>query len=225
MRGLAVVAVVLVVVLALSIFLAGRPPDLTVAEGRQVGFIRGNLTAVNSGLPRQDSFTATTYANQSGRPSSVLILTVNAVTWFSPNLADPYQGTIITEVTATVTAQFALDIHPARLVLAYNGTGPGVHVDAQTSALGGTNVSIDGPRDFGFVTNGSAAFTATPVNQGGPGPVYIFRLGCEFRIAADGDYLPGRTYDEGFYGFRATVSGFLLPNIPVEVVMGLVAVT
>lgn len=199
----------------ISVLLLVQPPALTVAEGYRVGVIRGNLTALSSGnpaSPRFDSFASTTYANQSAGPTSILGMTVRTQTWSEHPVSGPYWSVVVI-ANVTITARFARNIHPDHLTLACNGTGNGVRVDSENSFLGGTNVSYDRSQFFGFTTNGSGALTATPVSQGGTEPTYLFTFWDVFRMDA-------YRYHDGFYGFRATLTGFLLPPIAVEFVLG-----
>ena len=187
----------------LSTLVVLSPPALTVTDGSQVAEIRGNLTTIPLTDNRFDSFSATTYANQSNGPSSSLALRLRTRTYFTSSPVGGY-GTLTISINATIAAAFATNIHPGSLELRYNRTAV-YPIDAMKSYVGGWNVTVN--RDAGENT-----ISGVPHNPGGTMPTYDFWLWDQFEIDAF-------QYYTGFYGFRASVTGFLLPPISVGIVL------
>jgi hypothetical protein len=213
-RGLQVLLAILTAseVVGASLLVVSLPPSLALQEAFPIGAVRANFpTTTSTEHPAFGNFTTTTFVNQTSGPSSRLTMTVRAV-----GFAVGYNGAIQHVrffYDVTVHGTFARNIHPQALLFNGNLTGSAINIDFRNNWDQGPNVSSNRQQVFGFWDNGTGALTATLTNGGGPGPLY------EFEYGAHGEsFLMNYKYTQ-FVGFRATVTGWMLPPIRVGVLM------
>lgn len=160
------VAVVVVAAASLALlYLSSRPPDLSIKEGSVLGMIEGNLTAIASDHPLVQNFSAITFANQSGGPSSTVALYVQTLAYYvvPPNS----QGYLDVEIEVRVTGHVASNLHLTSVRLTVNETAtPGSTINSKPANQTGTNVTFDTNQDFGIIGTGSGEATATPTCAG-----------------------------------------------------------
>jgi hypothetical protein len=209
---LVLAVVVLVVVAILSVYVLTRPPPipLRVSDGSTTGVIEGNFAYIGSATPLVRYFDATTYANQSGGPTSALTLHLFTGTYISG-------GMVTTDVFITVRGEFASNLHAAGLTLTGNQTGnfsAGQWVDGRTEQ---NPVNISYAWQSMEWAAGPATFTPTLVNQTGPGPLYEFVYPVSGSI-----WTP--LGDSAFVGFRATVTGQFTPAVSVGILLQIIDV-
>jgi hypothetical protein len=113
----------------------------------------------------------------------------------------------------SVIGTFARNLYPGALQFAINTTGSHMALDFRNNWDQGPNVSSDRQQVVGFWSNDTGTLTATLTNGGGPGPSYEFEYGAHGQT----ELLSYR--DIQFVGFRATVTGWMLPPIRVAVIM------
>ncbi len=183
------------------------PQALVVTDGSITGMVTGdfpNITSTTSALIQY--FNATTYVNRSGRASSTITIEVYTFTYCVVcGPGSPDGGYLLIDTTVTAVGHLASDLHPASVSLAENQTaatasGGDIRVDAWSSSQNGTNVSYRPEQVFGFVGSGSGTVTATPVNQTGKGPSYVFEYQDEFAVKESYWY-------SHFVGFKVSVEG------------------
>ena len=160
-----VAAAVVVATLATFLYFRTRAPDLSIEEGSVLGAIEGNLTAISSGHPLVQNFSAITYANQSGGPSSTVKLRVQTMAFYV--VLPGSTSYLDIEITVQVTGRMASNLHLTDVVLAANGTGtPGSTINFEPANQTGSNVTFDANQDFGITGTGSGQVTATPTCGG-----------------------------------------------------------
>lgn len=201
--GLVVFAIVAAVTL---VYVLTPPPvRLTVADGTSVGIIEGNLTSINSGNPLVFDFNATTYANQTGYPSSTLAIQVHGYADYIAAAG----GYLFVSVDVAIVGHFASNLHPSGLQLTANATGRSADSLYFLPGLQrGTNVNWDANQSFGVYGTGSGQATATPLAA-------QFSYGAGF-VAFE--YLS----HEQFLGFRITATGPFTPSIGVGILLGII---
>ncbi len=207
-----------VIVAGASTYLLTRPVDLAVRDVSTLGVIEGNLTSISSIHPLFSSFNATTYANQSGFPSSSLALRVQAITFY----VGPLPGYLETKVMVIVLGHFVANLHPSDLSLTGNQTGTAMDVlEFNSGQQAGTNVSFDPQQDFyGIWGNGSLTAKAAFVNAGGAGIYYDFsyRVGYVLSVYMGSDYFGS----DHFAGFHVTVGGGFTPSVGVGILLQII---
>ncbi len=210
-RRVVLALVLLVALVSATVFVVTLPPSLSIHEGNTVGAVRANFpTASSTNNPTFGNFTATTYANQTNGPSSVLTIAVH-----SYGFAVGFNG-LIDHVQFTydvaVSGHFAPNVRPSGLQLACTVSGSNISIDFYNNWDQGPNVSVNRQQTFGFFNNGTGVLTATLLNPGGSGPFYDFQYG------ANGNSRFRYKHVESV-SFRATVTGWMLPPISVGVAM------
>ncbi len=191
-----------------------QPTRLTVADGSAVGVIEGDFfNYQNTSTPLIRYFNATTYANQSSGPASVLTLRLHTSTYYA---AAEYL--VLIDIFATVQGDFASDLQLSGLTLACNQTGQGGAAGfAEPVQLPSPiNISYDPANRQTFnLAAGTDAFTPTLANQTGKGPFY------EFFFPA---YIEGLGFlgHNEFLGFRATVTGSFTPAVSIGILLKII---
>ncbi len=216
---MAVVLAVVVAVSASTLFVLSLPPSLSIHEGVTDGALLANFPTTNSATNlAEDNFTATTFANETAGPSSSLTLRVNA---YGAAVGTNYviQG-VQMFYDVQVIGRFATNLRPDGLRFSFNQTAPGATAEFYNgpdvasgyyAAQGPmANVSEDQQQTFVAGDNGSGALTATLLNAGGPGPYYAFHYWANGQ-----SYMEYRT--PKFPEFRATVTGWFLPTVRVDI--------
>lgn len=225
MKRILVVAVVALVVAGVvtTAVLASRllsPRVLAVKDGSISGRISGNLTAVTSTNPLILYFNATTYANQSGSPSSTLLVQVQTSTYF----VGPAPGYLETHVGVTVRGRFASNLRPNALLLTANQTGTAMDLlGFQTGQQAGTNVSFNSNQNLGGWGNGSwTAARVSFLNESGTETYFEFgyTAGYIATVYMGSDYF-GSPH---FVGFRVSVEGPFTPSVGVGVLIEVINV-
>ena len=213
---LALAVSALVVAAGVSIYLLARPPPvpLAISDGSTAALSRATFSDYSDtayGVARE--YTATTTANQSGGPTSILTLDLQTNSAWVPISA--VLAEVDTAVFVTVRGAFASNLRPTGLTLACNSTGGGT--PGGWAEPGGTNVSYD-PTHPQTVPdcNGAVGFTPTLENVSDEGPVYAFVF-----VASVGS-LWGLDGGDQFLGFRATVTGPFAPAVSVGILLHLV---
>lgn len=206
---LLLVVLVASIVIGATLFVVTLPPPLSIKEGSTSGPILANFPTTTSTLhPAFGNFTATTYANQTSGPSSNLTLKFHSYGWA---MGDEYG--VIDHVDffyyISVLGKFAPNLHPGALRLACNVTGSHIATEFHHEIHQGPNVSVNPQQVFAFFDNGTGALTASLANSGGTGPFYAF----EYRANGWGTM---RYQYTQYLGFRATVTGWMLPAISVS---------
>ena len=201
-----------IVVASVSIFVLTLPPALAIFDGSQRGSIRGDFPTIFSNDSLVFSFSATTYANQSQGPPSTLTLRLQGHTYWVANPYNRSRGDLQTWITANVSGHFARNVQASQVRLGCNGTGIETYVDSQPSDQRGVNLSFDRNAQAGFHDSGAGSLTATLVNQNGAGPYHDFSFSELFLMDQYKGY-------EAFVGFRATVTGWMLPEISVRILL------
>ncbi len=197
-------------------------PALVVTDGSITGLIEGNFSTITSTLnPLILDFNATTYANQSGRPSSTLVMHIHVMAACVCNSG--YQGSYFEVVlVVSVVGRFAPNLHPTALALRANQTaatpsGWEAHLDSLGSWQGGTDVSFNPGQYVALVGTGSGALTANLVNQTRNGS-HVFAYSTKF------DGQEQLYWYNHFLGFRATVTGSLTPAVSVGILLKVINV-
>lgn len=215
------ILVAVVVVASTSTALAyilTRPLNLAVSDGSTSGTIEGNLTTVSSWNPLVRNFTATTYANQTGHPSSTLVMQIQTATYF----VGPSPGYLELLLTVNALGHFASDLHPSGLSLMGNQTGTALDsLGFQSGQQAGTNVSFNPNQMVGGWGNGSwAAERVAFVNEAGAGTYYDFSYTAVYILSVymGSDYLGSAHFD----GFRVTVDGSFTPSVGVGVLLQII---
>lgn len=208
-------------VASISVYVFTRPPpiSLTVSDGSTTGVIEANFANYSSIAPFVRYFNTTTYAIQTGGPTSVLTLRLFTYTFPVGNYSAG--GFLDVNIVATVRGRIASNLHLDGLALTYNETGQFLNA---TGAPGGSAVSYIVPEPInvtfcescsasqviGLTNDGAGTLTPDLVNQTGVGPVYAFVFPMMFEITERPGY--------GFFaGFRATVTGQFTPAVSVGI--------
>jgi hypothetical protein len=195
-----------------SLFVVSLPPSLGITEGSTLGVVSANFPTTDS----KDhlvfgNFTATTYANQTSGPSSHLRMSVHAYGFaVGYNYVLNY---VMFFYDVSVRGTFARNIHPWALEFRSNLTGSAITLEFRNGWDQGPNVSSNRQQAIGFWNNGTGTMTATLTNGGGPGSLY------QFEYAANGQSDLWNYKARQFIGFRATVTGWMLPPISVGILM------
>ena len=199
-------------VVGTSLLVVNLPPPLSIQEAFPIGAVRANFpTTTSTEHPAFGNFTATTYVNQTSGPSSRLTMSVRSEGFaVGYNYAIQY---VMFFYYVTVRGRFARNVHPQSVVFNGNVTGSAITIDFRNNWDQGPNVSSNRQQAFGFWNNGTGALSATLTNGGGPGPFYDFEYGAHGQSD-----LWNYKYTQ-FVGFRATVTGWMLPPIRVGVLM------
>lgn len=206
------VLLVVAVVIGATLFVLSLPPALAIHEGSVLGQFLANFPTTNSATAcAYANFTATSYANQTAGPSSSLTMSIRGY-GFSVGLGGIGQGMQLF-FDITVHGRFASNIHPDALQLAGSVTGSDIMVDFDSNPTQGANVSANRQQTFAATDNGTGILGATLANAGGPGPFYVFDYGANGNIRITG-YQATQ-----FLGFRASVTGWMLPPIRVGIVV------
>jgi hypothetical protein len=195
-----------IAVVPTSVFILTLPPPLSISVGSATGVVSGDFPTIGSTAPLQFSFNATTFANQTQGPSSDLALHVDGYTYWVAG------GELVTWFQVTVTGHFASNLRPGQIEVGCNGTSVDGYANSWTSEEHGTNVSFDHNRQLVFVDHGSDSLVVTLTNQNGAGPYRDFG----FHTVIELDQWRGY---QAFIGFRATVTGWMLPPIRVDMVV------
>jgi hypothetical protein len=191
--------------------------NVTVTDGSIVGVIKGNLTAISAVNPLISYFNATTYANRSGYPSSILAMQAQTTTYYH----GPAPGYAWTELTITVVGRFTSDLRPSSIAFAGNQTGTAMDLlQFQSGKQAGTNVSFDPGQTFGIWGNGSWSAKATFVNETGAGTFYdfVYSVGYVSYVYLGSDYFGS----DHFAGFRVTVEGPFTPPVGVGILVAII---
>lgn len=198
---------------------------LSVSEGSVTGTVEGNFTSITDNryaIIRY--FNATTYANQSGGPTSTLTLQLYTATVYAPALSDPVTGqpgVVMVDIEAAIRGAFASNLHLSGLTFTFNETGRLAGAMGHLDSLGPPypiNVSHPDTESAasglvaGFVGPDSGSITPTLLNQTGRGMFYEFL--CPVAI----QFVNAPGYNE-FVGFRATVTGPFTPNVSVAILL------
>ncbi len=216
---LAVVVIVAITALTIS-SLPGPPPiPLTVSDRSTTGLIEGNLTDISSLNPALLNVTATTYANQTGQPSSTLVLRVETYYFYEGTSPG---GRLKVNLAVDALGHFASNLHPNGLQLTANATGGSGDSLYFWGSQKGVNVTFDPNQYFGVFPGSSGGAGpgqayATPVNEGG-GTYFDFVYSAAGMEAFE--YL---SHNESI-GFRVTVSGPFTPSISAGVLLEIVDV-
>ncbi len=216
--------------------LAFQGPNLIVTDGSITRALEGDFANyTNTGTPFVRYFNATTYANESGGPTSILRLRLLTATYYDLSLA-----TVYTTVYAAVQGEFASNLELTGVSLAYNNTGTywneygspllnptniTLYLNPNISLYnitwpGSTNVTYNGPQITSTNGTGSAALTPALVNETGKGPFYGFAFSAWLWT----DYPLNPLRSSGFLGFRATVTGAFTPAVSVSILLALIDV-
>lgn len=207
-----VIAVSGIVVIATSVFILTLPPPLTSSVGSATGTISGDFPTIFSNASLNFSFNATTLVKQNQGPPSSLALHVGGYTYWVANPFNHSRGELVTWFKVTVTGHFASNLRPWQVQVGCNGTGVDTFADAWTSDEYGTNVSFDHNHQIGFHDNGGDSLVVGLTNQNGAGPYHDF----DFHTVIELDQWRGY---QAFIGFRATVTGWMLPPISVNLLL------
>lgn len=210
LAGLITVALVLAL-FAYWITSAPTGPVLVVTDGSIIGTIEGNFTNyTDTNKPLVRDFNATTYANQTGGPPSVLALRLHTDTNYNGA-----QGWTDVYVTVTVLGTFASDLHLSELSLVCNQTGEWAEAWPKPGAVNITNgASLSQPVQF---TTGTGTLTSTLVNQTGIGPLYEFVFPLTIHEVAALAF-------KAVLGIRATVTGRFAPAVGVAILLQIIDV-
>ncbi len=202
-------------------YVVTRPPpliDLKVVDGSVVGTIEGNLTRIGATDPLVRFFNVTSYANQSGYPSSTLGMHMQATTYYH----GPAPGYAWIGISIAVVGRFAANVGPTGLALAANQTGTSMDLlQFQPAEQTGANVAFDPKQTFGILGNGSWAAEASCVNQTRAGTFYDFSYTAGFvsLVYLGSDY----ARSAHFVGFRATVNGSFTPSIATTILVEIIS--
>jgi len=199
-------------VVGATLFVLSLPPSLSIKEGSTFGVVRANFpTTTSTEHPVVGNFTATTYANQSSGPSSSLTIQVSSHGFaVGYNYALSYVEFFY---DIAVIGKFASNLRPGDLQFITNVSGSRIALDFFNNWDQGPNVSSDRQQTFGFWNNGTGILSASLKDAGRPGAFY------EFKYGAHGQSELWNYKATQFIGFRAIVTGWMMPPINVAIVM------
>lgn len=208
----AVIVVAILVVAGFALTLPDPRVKLTITDGSITGTIQGDFLKTNYTNWIVLFFNATTYAYQSGHPSSELTLRLVTRTNYNEF------GAVETAVLVTVLGVLDTNLSARSVEIACNQTAYHTSVDGMETMIQGTNVSYERSTDLDFWDNSSGVLTAKLVDRTENDPLYRFSFSTAILVHQFDLSDPSVR----FLCFRGIVSGWFEPEFGVGIVLRIV---